>query len=115
MAQPVEQEKPTVPEGIAEIPRAPEIPEHIEKSGVSITQQQVTTQVTDDAGKPLTKSPATDDTTVTIPADTPTLTGWSKGKIGSSMTWLGVFWLRMVKKAKALGKGVSVNRKSDGN
>ena len=114
MAQPVEQErKPTIPEGVTEVPTAPEIPEHVEKAGVKTRKQQVTAQVTDDSGKPLTKSPVTDDTAVTIPTDIATLDIWSKGTIGNSITWLGVFWLRMVKKAKALGKSVKIGKSQD--
>ncbi len=95
-----EREKAQVPENINVRPEVPEISEKVEKAGVAVTPTQFTAQVTDDKGQGLIQPTAT---TLQIPADTLTLTSWSKGPIGSSLTWFAAFWLRMIKKAVHFG------------
>ena len=97
-----------IPEGITEIPRMPEFPEHIEKGGVKTVKHQITAQVTDDQGQPLIQSPATQTVTVQIPATDDQLTDWSKGDTSDSLTWYGMFWLRIKAKALTLGKKISI-------
>jgi len=102
-----EQTQPGLDE-VKTIPQTIEIPEHIEKGGVTPVQHQVTAQVTDDSGQPLIQSPATQNITVQIPATDDQLTDWSKGDISESLTWYGMFWLRIKLKALALGKKISI-------
>ena len=100
--------------GTPEIPRpeAPQVserqeefvvPETLQGSGVKVVQKSFTAQVKNDQGQPLIQTPPTQVITVTPPADDPTLTTWSKGSITSSLTWLGAFWIRVVKKALHFG------------
>jgi len=93
----------SVPEGVTEIPDAPEIPSHIEKAGVQNVPSQFTKQVTDDNGKPMTQSPSTQQVTISIPATAQQLDDWTKGSPTESITWLAVFWLRLIKKAMHFG------------
>jgi hypothetical protein len=86
-----------------------EIPEHIEKAGVKKRQTQFKAQVKH-KGKPLIQTPQTKTITITLPTDQNTLASWSKGKVVNSLTWLGLFWLRMIK--KAIHFGWKVVRKS---
>jgi len=90
------------PEGVKEIPETPEVPESVEKGGVSARQTQVKTHVKQ-GGKPLTQTQASKQVTIQIPADQGILAAWAKGPVTSSLTWFGVFWLRMIKKAAHFG------------
>lgn len=95
-----EKEKTQVPEGVEPRPEVPEIPKEIERAGVTTTPTSFTAQVTDNKGQNVIQ-PTT--TTLQVPADTATLTSWSKGGITSSLTWFAAFWLRMIKKAVHFG------------
>src|SRR3990167_10386974 len=76
------------------------VPETLQQStGVKVVQKNFTAQVKNDAGAPLIQTPPTQVISVTPPATTTTLTSWSKGNITSSLTLLGAFWLRVIKKA----------------
>lgn len=103
MVQPVEREPvPKAPEGVVERPT--EIPKEVERvPGVTTTHSQVAAQVSDDQGKPLIQTPATQTITIQIPADTSQLMDWAKGAPTSSITWFAIFWLRMIKKALHFG------------
>lgn len=79
------------------------VPETIQSSGVKVVQKTFKSQVNDNSGKPLIKTPPTQVITVTPPSDTTSLTTWSKGNTSSSITWLGAFWLRVIKKAMHFG------------
>ncbi len=103
-----ESETSRIPEGVTEIPKVPEFPEHIEKGGVKTVKHQITAQVTDDQGQSLIQSPATQSVTVQIPAADDQLTDWSKGDTTDSLTWYGMFWLRIKAKALILGKKISI-------
>lgn len=70
---------------VQEIPETPAVPEKLQEVGVKAVGG-----------------------TITIPASQTTLLGWSKGKIENAITWLGMFWLRMIKKAFHFGKQVVV-------
>jgi hypothetical protein len=103
-----EKEPQQAPEGVKEVIDTPEIPPHVERSGVSATPSQFTAQVTDDQGQPLIKPTPT--RTVKVPVEKEKLEGLSKGAPTSSITWFASFWLRMIKKArhfgwKIIGKG----------
>jgi hypothetical protein len=103
-----ETEQAQVSEDVSEIPAVPEFPREIEKgANLSVRQQQVTAQVTDDQGKPLIQSPANQSATVQIPATDDQLEDWAKGDASESLTWYGRFWLRMKAKALTLGKKIS--------
>jgi len=92
-----------VQEGVVkEIPDVPEIPKHLEKVAQP-AQYQVTAKVTDDSGKPMMTSPATQKVTITIPAAPTKLADWSKGSATNSLTWFAAFWLRLMKKALHFG------------
>ena len=79
------------------------VPETLSQSGVKVVQKNFTAQVKDDKGQPLIQTPPTQVITVAPPADDTTLTTWSKGSITSSLTWLGMFWIRVIKKALHFG------------
>jgi hypothetical protein len=105
--------KPSLPEGMTEVPETPEIPSHMESAGVTSVPTQFTQKVTDDTGQALTQSPSTQQVTITLPADPTTLVNWTKGTPASALTWLGLFWVRMVKKAAHFGWKVMAKRSSD--
>jgi hypothetical protein len=96
---------------IEAIPEAPNIPEHLEKGGVTTTQSQFTAQVSDDKGAPLIQTPASS-VTITLPGDPEYLDTLSKGPITSAVTWFGAFWVRMMKKAWTAGVKVVVKPKN---
>ncbi len=113
-----ETEKQPLPpqEGVVkEIPETPEIPQYLEKGGVSVTPTQFTTKVTDDSGKPLVQAPATQVVTITIPTTQQQLDDWSKGSPDDSLTWFAMFWLRMIKKAFYFGWRVVTKGLQAGN
>lgn len=85
------------------MPEAPEVPPHIERMGVKPAPSQVTAGVTDDAGRQLIQTPATQVVTIQIPAPQAQLADWSHGSPANSLTWLATFWLRMIKKALHFG------------
>lgn len=80
------------------------VPEVLQQTtGVKVVQKNFKAQVNDDKGKPLIQTPPTQVISVTPPADPVTLTSWGKGPITQSITWLGLFWLRILKKASHFG------------
>lgn len=79
------------------------VPENLRQSGVKVVQKNFTAQVKGDKGQPLIQPPPAQVITVTTPAPQITLTLWAKGPITSSLTWLGAFWLRIIKKALHFG------------
>jgi hypothetical protein len=79
------------------------VPETLSQSGVKVVQKNFTAQVKGDKGQPLIQTPPTQVITIQPPADSTTLTTWSKGSIASSLTWLGMFWIRVIKKALHFG------------
>ncbi len=93
---------------VQEIPETPTVPENLQEVGVTAVSNNFTGQVTDDSGKPMIQTSQNTAATITIPASQTTLLGWSKGKIENAITWLGLFWLRMIKKAFHFGKQVVV-------
>lgn len=89
---------------IKEVPTVPEIPPEIERStGIKVVQKSFTTQVKGDKGQPLIQTPPAQVISVSLPADQATLGSWAKGSITSSITWLGMFWIRIIKKALHFG------------
>lgn len=93
---------------ISEVPTVPEIPPEIERStGIKVVQKSFTAQVKGDKGQPLIQTPPTQVINVTPPADQTTLKGWAKGSITSSITWLGMFWIRIIKKALHFGWNIT--------
>lgn len=91
------------PEGVNVIPT--EIPKHIEAhEGVQVVSQQpsATAIIVDPAQN---QSKQTDDSVViSLPSDQQTLQQQvKKGNIKDALTWMAVFWLRMVKKATYFG------------
>ncbi|QQG41782.1 MAG: hypothetical protein HYV90_00510 [Candidatus Woesebacteria bacterium] len=79
------------------------VPETLSGSGVKVVQKNFKAQVNDDKGSPVIQTPPTQVITVQPPADPATLTTWSKGDTTSGATWLGAFWLRVIKKALHFG------------
>ncbi len=105
-----EKEPLEAPEGVKDVVDVPEIPPHIEKSGVSVTPTQFTAQVSDDNGQPVIKPTPT--RTIDPPTSEKQLEDLSKGSPTASVTWLAAFWIRVIKKArhfgwKIVGKGGS--------
>lgn len=79
------------------------VPETLQGSGMSVVQKNFKAQVKNDNGQPVIQTPPTQVITVTPPADSNTLADWSKGSVTSSLTWLGTFWIRVIKKALHFG------------
>ena len=77
--------------------------ENLQKSGVKVVQKNFTAQVKSDKGTPLIQTPPAQVITVIPPAPQITLTSWAKGPVSASLTWLGAFWLRILKKALHFG------------
>ena len=98
-----ERETTRVPEGVQVIPE--EMPGHLEnvEKGVSPRKASFTTKVIGNRGQNLVQSPQNTPVTITLPSQPETLSGWSKGSVLDSLTWLGTFWLRVVKKAAHFG------------
>jgi hypothetical protein len=96
--------RPEVPQ-VQEINKEAEfiVPETLRQSGVQVVQKTFKAQVKDNNGQPLIQTPPTQVIAVTPPADDTTLAAWSKGSISSSITWLGMFWIRVIKKALHFG------------
>ncbi|HJY98451.1 MAG TPA: hypothetical protein VJ227_01930 [Patescibacteria group bacterium] len=89
---------------IKEVPMVPEIPPEIERStGVKVVQKTFTAQVKGDKGQSLIQPVPTQVINVTPPADDKTLSSWAKGPIVSSLSWLGMFWIRILKRAMHFG------------
>lgn len=105
-----EREKAQVPEGVTVRPESP--PVEIERVGAVIRPSQPTPVTPQDAN--VASSATQTIPTLQTPADTTTLTGWSKGSIINSLTWFALFWLRMIKKAihfgwKIVGKSNAIS------
>jgi len=93
---------------IEEIETTPEVPPELQKVGVTPVPQNVTAQVSDDAGQPLIQTQQTQTTTITIPYTPEKLEEQSKGSPHDAKTWSGSFWLRIIKKAIHLGRNIIV-------
>lgn len=101
---PVQPEIPTAPESMGEIPA--EIEQGQPQSVVQQQPQQVsrpTTTVTTNSSNPSTP-------TVTVPADPAQLTQLAKGNPANAITWFAYFWLRVIKKALALGASIMTSQ-----
>lgn len=79
-----------------------ELPPHLEDTGITAVETAVKARVKD-RGRNLIQTPATQTISITLPGGQGTLANWSKGKVSNSLTWLGAFSLRMVKKAAHFG------------
>ena len=96
-------QKPEIPQ-VRETQEEFIVPETLQQStGVQVVQKNFRPQVKDDHGQPFIQTPPTQVVTVQPPADGTTLVSWSRGSTTSSQTWLGMFWIRIIKKAIALG------------
>lgn len=98
MAATPEREKPVPKEAV----ERPETPEPLPPE-VQATPSRFTAQVTDDSGRQLIQTPATQVVTIQIPAAQAQLEDWSHGSPSNSLTWFATFWLRMIKKALRFG------------
>ena len=86
-------------------PEVPLITEHPDVPAVSESVQQTmgvqpvptnVTPVNDDQGNPITQTPA-QSAKIQIPGDKKTFISWSKGSVTNAATWLGKFFLRLLK------------------
>ena len=83
------------------------VPETLQKTtGISPVQKHFTAQVSDDKGQPIIQTPSPSVISVAPPFGSVVLKQKSKGKIGEAITWLAVFWLRVLKKAAYFGWNV---------
>jgi hypothetical protein len=88
------------------------IPEHIEQgTGVTSVPSQATS-LTDDQGQMVAQSQPEPPniSAIQIPADPQTAQSWSQGSSDDSSTWLGVFVIRKVKQAIALGRKIIIGK-----
>ncbi len=89
---------------VKERPTDMEIPPELERGGIARqTPSQFKAQVSDDSGKPLIQTPQTQTVTIQIPATQGQLEDWSKGDPENAITWLAVFWIRLIKKGLHFG------------
>lgn len=80
------------------------VPETLQQNtGLQVVQKNFKAQIKDDHGQPLIQTPPTQVITIQPPANGVALADWSKGSTNSSLTWLGAFWLRIIKKALFFG------------
>jgi len=90
-------------------------------SALTIEQKEVVTpipsqfkaQVMDDSGNPLIQTPPASVITVSVPTEDSQLLAWSKGSTDESLTWFGVFWQRVIKRALHFGWRVVGGVKSE--
>lgn len=75
------------------------------------TQTHVSATVSDDHGQNLIQTPQTQSLTIQIPTDQEHLQIMSKGDPGDASTGLGLYWLRMIKKAVLFGWSVVVGKR----
>jgi len=98
---------PEVPRpGVQEVQERKEefiVPETLQSSGIKVVQKNFKAQVKSDDGMPLVQTTPAQVITITPPVDDTSLLSWSKGNTSSSVTWLGAFWLRIIKKAMHFG------------
>ena len=81
-----------------------ELPPHLspEETGMRAAETAFKARVKD-KGKHLIQTPATKKITIKLPTGQTTVSTWAKGKTVNSLTWLGAYWLRMIKKATHFG------------
>lgn len=80
------------------------VPETLQQStGMKVVQKNFSAQVKGDKGQTLIQTPPTQVISVSPPANQVTLAIWAKGPIASSVSWLGMFWIRIIKKALHFG------------
>jgi hypothetical protein len=80
------------------------VPETLQqRTGVQVVQKNFKAQVTGDGGQSPAQTPPAQVVTIQPPADDSALKSWSKGSVTSAKTWLGGFWIRIIKKAMYLG------------
>jgi hypothetical protein len=81
------------------------------KEVVSPVPTQFVGQVKSDKGQPLIQTPQAQSVSIQLPADPAQLTTLSKGSVNDSLTWLGAFWVRIIKKAIHFGWQILVGKK----
>lgn len=90
------------PEGVEHRPEEIGVPERIQDV-VKKTPTQVTAQVTDDDDQDLIHTPEKKEIAIEIPGNQASFEEQAQGSPEESTTWLAVFWVRMIKKAKHFG------------
>ncbi len=111
---------PEIPQGepqVTEINKEAEfvVDETLQKTGVQPVVKTFKAQIKNDKGVPLIQTPPTQIITVAPPATQAVLTSWSKGPITSSISWLGMFWIRIIKKALHFGWQIIGKEESAGS
>ena len=99
------EKKPSVPEGVREVPQDLSLPVNIEAkdNGIQSVPSQFSAQVMD-GGQPLIQTSQNQTVTITLPADTQTIAdNAKKGNIVDAATWFFAFWARAFKKAIHFG------------
>ncbi len=82
---------------VTERPENLVVSESLKQSGVSVTPSNVKT-VTDQSGKPLISTVATQNVKIQLPSDPTSLAAQAKGSVGNAITWLAKFLLRLIAK-----------------
>lgn len=95
------------PELVKPVPDTIELPPEIKNQGIETVDTAVKANVQQD-GQQLIQTPANQTVAIQIPNTQTNLIAWSKGGIIDSITWLAMFWLRIIKKALARGQRVEV-------
>lgn len=111
---------PEIPQGepqITEINKEAEfiVDENLKNAGVQPVVKTFKAQVKGDHGIPIIQTPPTQVISVTPPAASAVLASWAKGPITSSLSWLGLFWLRILKKAMHFGWKIVGKEENAGN
>ncbi len=98
----------TIPEQISEV--APEI----EKTqGVSQVPSQFSKKAADDMAGSGVQTPQTSSVSIQLPAVPSQLDDWAKGDPENAITWLAMFWIRLIKKALHFGWKILNSVKGD--
>lgn len=93
---------------------AEEVPPEVERvPGVQTVKTQVTAKVSDDSGKPMMTSPATQQITITLPASPKQLEDWAQGSPDNALTWFANFWIRVIKKAIQFGWRIVMGKEEE--
>ena len=109
MAATPEIPKPQVSQEVTERKEEFIVPEKLQQAvpGMKVVKKNFTAQVKGDNGQSLIQTPPAQVVTVPPPAGQMTLATWAKGPITSSVSWLGMFWIRIIKKALHFGWNVT--------
>lgn len=105
-------QQPDVAPEVQHYPEQPEIPAHIERAGVQSVPQHPASLQDPSTGQVVAQN-TNMQPPVQVPADPATIHGWASGSPSNSLTWLGMFWERVIKRAVFFGKQIVIGNSSN--